>query len=74
MATLTIRNLADDLIDRLKRSASSHGRSMEQEVRELLRSRYPKRSEVLSRVRERWSELPELHADEVTRWRDEGRR
>jgi plasmid stability protein len=38
MATsLTIRNLEAALIDRLKRRAARHGRSVEAEVREILR-------------------------------------
>jgi antitoxin FitA len=36
MASLVIRNLDDDLKQRLREQAAAHGRSMEQEVRELL--------------------------------------
>lgn len=74
MSTLTIRNLPEDLIERVKASAARHGRSMEQELRDLLQSRYPRRSEVIARVRERWKETPSTAADEVARWREEGRR
>ena len=38
MATLTIRNLEDDVVDALKARARRHSRSLEAEVRELLRA------------------------------------
>jgi plasmid stability protein len=38
MATLTVRNLDDALIARLKDCASQHGRSLESEIREVLAS------------------------------------
>lgn len=37
MASITIRNLEDDLKRRLRVRAAEHGRSMEEEVREILR-------------------------------------
>ncbi len=37
MATLTIRNLDDDLKARLRVEAAQHGRSMEEEVRLILK-------------------------------------
>lgn len=37
MSTLTVRNLDDDLKARLRVRAAQHGRSMEAEVREILR-------------------------------------
>jgi plasmid stability protein len=38
VATLTIRDLDDDLKSRLRIRAAEHGRSMEAEVREILRA------------------------------------
>lgn len=38
MATLTIRNLPDEVHDALRRQAAEHRRSMEAEAREVLRS------------------------------------
>jgi plasmid stability protein len=38
MGSITIRRLDDDLKERLRRRAARHGRSMEDEVRELLRT------------------------------------
>lgn len=37
MASLTIRNIDDTLKKRLRLSAAQHGRSMEEEVRQILR-------------------------------------
>ena len=37
MAQLVVRNIEDDLKERLRRRARLHGRSMEEEVREILR-------------------------------------
>jgi antitoxin FitA len=37
MSTLTVRNLDEDLKTRLRVRAAQHGRSMEAEVREILR-------------------------------------
>ncbi|MHC8509657.1 MAG: FitA-like ribbon-helix-helix domain-containing protein [Rhodospirillales bacterium] len=41
MATLTIRNLDDDVALRLKEEAKRNGRSVEAEVRQLLIQRFP---------------------------------
>lgn len=43
MATLTIRNLNDDVAARLKEEAKRNGRSLEAEVRQLLTQRFPRR-------------------------------
>ena len=37
MAQLIVRNLADEIVRRLKRRAAAHGRSVEAEHREILR-------------------------------------
>lgn len=74
MGTLTIRNLPDDLVERLKAAAAAHQRSMEQEVRELLQRRYAPKAEVLARLRSRWGQLPRTSAEDVRQWREEGRR
>jgi plasmid stability protein len=37
MASITIRNLDDDIKQRLRMRAAEHGRSMEEEAREILR-------------------------------------
>ncbi|MEO6596512.1 MAG: Arc family DNA-binding protein [Planctomycetota bacterium] len=38
MAQLIVRNLEDDIRDKLRALAAEHGRSMEEEVREILRT------------------------------------
>jgi plasmid stability protein len=68
MAALTIRNLPNDVVKRLKSSAARNRRSMEQEVRELLRERYAQRADVLKQIRESWKELPETSVKNVNRW------
>jgi antitoxin FitA len=37
MAQLIVRNLEDDVRDKLRALAAKHGRSMEEEIREILR-------------------------------------
>ena len=74
MASLTIRNLPDDLMERLKETAFRHGHSMEQELRLLLQSRYAKRSELLDRVRRQWDDAVAPKPAEVHRWRQTGRK
>src|SRR5438105_11620552 len=43
MATLTIRNLPEDVRDQLRREAAQHRRSMEEEARQALAERYRNR-------------------------------
>ncbi len=56
MATLTIRNLPDDVRDALRVRAAKHGRSMEAEVREMLATMIrngdvlPDREQALKRI------------------------
>ncbi len=73
MATLTIRNLPDDLVKRLKAVAERNGRSMEQEVRELLQQRYMKREDLLKKIRARWRKVAAPSPAELKKWIGEGR-
>ncbi len=73
MATLTIRNVPDEVVDRIKSRASQKGISMEQEVRNLLHSRYQQREAVLKRIRQRWDRLPPQSADQIQAWKEKGR-
>jgi antitoxin FitA len=57
MATLTIRNLDEELKIRLRLEAASHGHSMEEEARHILRralSLRPSRTGLGSRIRRRF--------------------
>lgn len=73
MATVTVRNLPEEVVDRIKRSAAVQGRSMEAELRELLTRRYSGRAEVLARIHERWEEGPKIGLDQIQEWIDQGR-
>jgi plasmid stability protein len=73
MATITIRNISNELLDRIKRLAAQKGVSMEQEVRDLLQKRYGQRDEVLARIRQRAEVLPMETESRVQSWKSEGR-
>ncbi len=73
MATITIRNLPDNLVARIKQQASEKGVSMEQEIRDLLQHRYVSRREVIERIRQRGETLPSQSAAELLEWKEQGR-
>jgi len=73
MPTITIRNLPDDLVERIKSRSKNNGHSMEQELRELLMNTYEPKSEILKRIEERWSRLPKVSKEEIDSWRNVGR-
>jgi hypothetical protein len=73
MATITIRNISDELVERIKLLAAQKGVSMEQEVRDLLQKRYGQRDEVLTRIRQRAEVLPMEAENRVQSWKSEGR-
>jgi plasmid stability protein len=74
MPTLTIRKVPGSVIERLKKTAARSGRSMEQEVRELLAQRYARREDVQKAIRKSWRDLPPSSAREVARWIETGRK
>jgi plasmid stability protein len=58
--TLTIRNLSPELKDRLRMAAATHGRSMEEEVRTILRqalAHTPAQAGLGSRIHARFAAL-----------------
>ncbi|BBX96689.1 FitA-like ribbon-helix-helix domain-containing protein [Mycobacterium lacus] len=60
MATLTIRDFDDDLKAALRVRAAEHGRSMESEVREILRAVLERPSSgpgMATRIRQRFSDI-----------------
>lgn len=73
MATITVRNVPDELVDRIKLLAAQKGISMEQEIRDLLQDRYVQRSAVIERIRRRWETLPPQSASQLQGWKDQGR-
>lgn len=73
MATVTIRNLPDSVIKRIKQLASKKGHSMEQEIRELLENRYAEKTVVFEEIRQSWKTLPETTEEEISKWQAERR-
>ncbi|MDB9307245.1 hypothetical protein PN471_00925 [Aphanizomenon sp. CS-733/32] len=73
MATITIRNISDELVERIKYLAGQKGVSMEQEVRDLLQKRYGQRDEVIARIRQRVEILPMETESRIQSWKSEGR-
>jgi plasmid stability protein len=72
--TLTIRNVPPRIVQSLKSLAQRHGRSMEQEVREVLEEHVAEREAVLRQIEASWSEQRRRPtAAEVDRWLDTGR-
>lgn len=70
MAQLLVRNLADEIVQALRRRAAEHGRSAEEEHRELLRSallagdeRKPDFKALLAAIPQGDDELFERHRD-----------
>lgn len=64
MDSITIDNLDKDLKERLQTRASRNGRSIEDEVREILRSalieNYPQSDNLTERIRQRFAGLGEI--------------
>ena len=73
MATITIRNLPDELVERIKLLAKEKGVSMEQEIRDLLQARYVNRREIIARIRQRNETLPTQSVVDMTDWEEQGR-
>ena len=67
MPTLTIRNLATDVVERMKQHARENGRSMEQEARDALSDRFASRNAILDRIAARRETLPRISDAEVRR-------
>jgi plasmid stability protein len=71
MAQFIVRNLEDDVKARLKRRAAHHGRSMEEEVRHILRDAAKRQNQRVAKLGSRiaahfakvslTADLPELH-------------
>ena len=73
MATIRIRNVPDQLVDRIKRLAEQKGVSREQEIRDLLQSRYVQRGAAIDRIGRRWDTLPVQTASQLQDWKEQGR-
>ena len=74
MPTLTIRNLPLRVVRALKSLAERNGRSMEQEVREVIEEHVSERESVLDQIEASWSgQRRRPTAAEVDRWLETGR-
>ena len=73
MPTLTIRNVPRSVMRSLKALARRRGRSMEQEVRELLEIYLSERCSVLDQIEAAWSRQTRRPTGEVDDWIAAGR-
>lgn len=73
MATITIRGVPEAIVVRIHELAAQRGRTVEEELRDLLAQRYVQRSVLLEGIRDRWSELPPTEAEEIDAWIKTGR-
>jgi len=74
VATLTIRNVPQRVVRRLKTLAKRHNASMEQMVRELLEEYAGERSSVLKQVEASWErQARRPSAEEIDAWIAAGR-
>ena len=73
MATLTIRNVPEDVVARLKKVAANNGHSMEQELRELLKTRYPSKEAAIASMRESWKTMLPTPREQADKWLEETR-
>ena len=74
MPTLTIRNVPAGTVETLKALARRRGRSMEQEVRDMLDAHTAERQSVLAQIEESWAaQTRRPTAEEVDGWMGIGR-
>lgn len=74
MATLTIRNVAPKVVRALKAQAERNGRSMEQEVREIVEAQVADRTSAITQISRSWEAQKRApSATEVEAWIREGR-
>lgn len=74
MPTVTVRNLSPAAVRSLKSLAARHGRSMEQELREIIERYVGDELSVLAQIEDSWSKQDRRPtAEEIDAWIDEGR-
>jgi plasmid stability protein len=74
MATLTIRNLPDEVVSSLKSLAQRNQRSMEQEVRDILEEHAGDRISAVQQIEKSWQRQSRRpRAKEVDSWIRAGR-
>ncbi len=74
MATITIPDVPDDLLEAVRRSAHANGRTVEDELREAVRRLYSgeRITNVLANARHRWTTKDVPH-ERLKEWINEGR-
>ena len=73
MTTLTIKDVPDSVVARIEDSAAKRGRTLEQEIRDLLQERYAQDKDVFVRIKKRWSKINSPCAEKIQSWREIGR-
>ena len=75
LATLTIRNVPQRVVRNLKALAKRQGKSMEQQVRDLLEEHAGDRSSVLEQIEASWNKQTRRpSAEEIDDWIAAGRK
>jgi plasmid stability protein len=75
MPTLTVRNVPESTVEALRTLARANGRSMEEELRQILAAKAADRLSVLHEIEESYgAQQRRPAADEVDAWIREGRR
>lgn len=74
MATITIRDVPDDLLEAVRRSAAANGRTIEDELRDAVRRPYSgeRVANVLANARHRWT-TSHVPPERLEAWIREGR-
>jgi antitoxin FitA len=74
MAKITVRDVPDEVLARLRERARDRGRSMEQEIREILAESAADWSEAMDGVRELRKGMKQfVSVEEIVRWQRQSR-
>ena len=69
MATITVRNIPDEVIEMIKNRARRNRRSMEQEVRSILSGVVHDREQAMRRIESLWNEQKRsIPREEIDEW------
>jgi plasmid stability protein len=69
MATITVRNIPDEVIEMIKNRARRNRRSMEQEVRSILSGVVHDREQAMRRIESLWNEQKRyIPREEIDGW------
>jgi plasmid stability protein len=69
MATITVRNIPDEVVDMIKSRARRNKRSMEQEVRTILTEVVSDRAQAMKRIEALWkTQKRPISKEEVDTW------